>query len=164
MNSNGNGPSLMDVVLRFFQEEQWNYQKIDNKSALRAGFRGERGTWICHVQVDEINKRFLFYSLMGMFIPQQYRGAVLEYLSRINSTLQVGNFEMDFETGDVRFRTSVETPDGELSLSLVRSLAYINVHTIDHYFPGVMAVIHGGLSPEAALARVETQSFENVLD
>lgn len=164
MNSSGNGSSMIDVVLRFFQEEQWNFQRIDDKPAIRAGFRGERGTWICHIQVDETNKRFLFYSLMGMFIPPQNRGPVLEFLSRVNSILQVGNFEMDFDTGDVRFRTSVETPEDELSLAMVRSLAYINVHTIDHYFPGVMAVVHGGLSPEAALARVETQPFEKVLD
>lgn len=82
---------------------------------------------------------------------------VLEYLNRVNYCLPVGNFEMNIDTGDVRFRTGVEIPTGELTVHIVRALVYSNVHTIDHYYPGVVAVVHGGLSPEAALARIESQ-------
>jgi len=161
MESSGNGQSLLDVVLRFFQEDQWIHQKLENKPVIRAGFHGERGTWVCYARVDEKSQCFLFHSLMGMNIPQPYRLNVLEYLSRVNYGLPVGNFDMNLDTGDVRFRTSIETPDGELTVPIVRAMVYTNVHTMDHYFPGVVAVVHGGLSPEAALARVETQMMEN---
>jgi hypothetical protein len=83
-------------------------------------------------------------------IPQPYHQAVLEYLNRVNYSLTAGNFEMNMDTGDVRFRASAETPDGELSVPVVRALAYTSVHTMDFYFSGVLAVVHGGLSPEAA--------------
>ncbi|MBE0699841.1 MAG: YbjN domain-containing protein [Anaerolineaceae bacterium] len=157
MDINGNAQPMMDVVLRFFQEEQWNYQKLEGKPVIRAGFRGVHGTWVCFARVEEEKKQFLFHSLLGMNIPPQYRALVVEYITRVNYCLTVGNFEMDYDSGDIRFRTSVETPDGELSVAIVRCLAYTNVHTIDHYFPGVLAVMHGGLSPEAALARIEAQ-------
>lgn len=154
---NGIDQSMMDVVLRFFEEEQWNYQKLEGKPVIRAGFRGEHGTWVCFVRVDEEKKQFLFHSLMGMNIPQQYRASVVEYITRVNYGLTLGNFEMDFDSGDIRFRTSIESPDAELSVGIVRELIYANVHTMDHYFPGVMAVVHAGLSPEAAIARIEAQ-------
>ena len=160
MEINGNEQSMMDIVLQFFQEEQWNYQKVEGKPVIRAGFRGEHGTWVCFIRVEEEKKLFLFHSQMGMNIPPQYRIAVMEYLTRVNFGLAVGNFEMDLDNGEVRFRTSVETPDGELSIAIVRGLAYSNVHSIDHYFPGVMAVVHG-YSPEAALARIEAQPVGN---
>ncbi len=160
MESNGNGLSLMDVVVRFFREDQWNFQEVDNKPVIRAGYRGEHGTWVCFARVDEGNQRFLFHSVMGLNISQQFRPAVAEYLMRVNYGLPVGNFEMDFDTGDVRFKTSAETPEGELTVSMVRALVYANVHNMDHYFPGVLSVVHGGLSPTAALARVETQAVE----
>lgn len=160
MVPNGNGQPLMDVVLRFFQEDQWNYQIVPNKSTARAGYRGERGTWVCHAKVDQENKRFLFYSLMGLNIPSEYRLAVAEYLTRVNQLLPVGNFEMNFDNGEIRFKTSLETPENDLSVAMVRAMAYSNVHSMDHYFPGVLSVVHGGLSPEAALARVEAQPVE----
>lgn len=160
MELNGDGQSLMDIVLKFFEEEQWNFQKIENKPVIRAGYRGERGTWVCYAQVDQENRRFLFYSLMGLNIPVQLRSAVAEYLTRVNYGLPIGNFEIDMDTGVVRFKTSVEVPEGELTVPMVRVLAYTNVRTIDHYFPGVLAVVHSGLSPEAARARVEVQPVE----
>ncbi len=161
MDNRGNSQTMMDVVLQFFQEDQWIYQKIENKQALRAGYRGERGTWVCHARVDEQNQRFIFYSFMGMNIAQGDRLKVLEYLNRVNFCLLIGNFEMNMESGDVRFRTGIEIPAGGLTVPVVRAIVYANVHTMDHYFPGVVAVVHGGLSPEAALARVEAQPVEN---
>ncbi len=151
---------LMDVVLRFFEEEQWNFKRIKNEPVIRAGYRGERGTWVCYARVDEENRRFLFHALMGLNIPVQYRAAVAEYLIRVNYLLPLGNFEMDMDSGEVRFRAGCETPGGELSVAMVRSMVYAGIRSMDHYFPGVLAVVHGGLSPEAALARAETQVIE----
>lgn len=160
MELNGDDQSLMDIVLQFFEEEQWNFQKVEDKPVIRAGYRGEHGTWVCYAQVDQENRRFLFYSLMGLNIPGQLRSAVAEYLTRVNYGLPIGNFEMEMDTGVVRFKTSVEVPEGELTVPVVRALAYTNVRTIDHYFPGVLAVVHSGLSPEAARARVDIQTVE----
>ncbi len=157
MENSGNGQPMMDVVLQFFQEDQWTFHRLENKQAIRAGYHGERGTWVCYARVDEESNCFLFYSLMGMNIDRHNRLKVLEYLNRVNYCLTVGNFEMNMDTGDVRFRTGVDIPPGELTVPFVRALVYSNVHTIDHYFPGVVAVVHGGLSPEAALARIESQ-------
>lgn len=158
--TNENGGSLIEVVIRFFREDQWNFQKTDQKQVIRAGYRGEHGTWVCYARVEEESRLFLFNSLTGLNIPPQYRPAVVEYLTRVNSSLSIGNFEMDFHSGDVRFRTSLILPDnisteGGNIVQMIRSLVYINTQTMDHYFPGVVAVVHGGLTPEAALSRIE---------
>lgn len=149
---------MKDTVLRFFQEEQWNYQIAGPDQVIRAGYRGDHGTWVCYARVDEDQHLFTFHAVTGMDIPVQYRAQVLEYLMRVNSILRVGSLELNFDKGDVRYKACVETPENELSIAMVRAIAYHAVHTIDHYFPGVMAVIHGGLSPEAALARSEVQA------
>jgi len=151
-----NGISWVNVTIRFFQEDQWNFQKLENQPVVRAGYRGEHGTWVCYARADEEFHRFIFHSLMGLNIPPQYRLPVVEYLTRANYQLVIGNFDMDLDTGNVRFRTAVELQDDTvLTVDQVRSLAYTNVRTMDHYFPGVMAVVHGGLLPETALERID---------
>jgi hypothetical protein len=98
---------------------------------------------------------------MGMNIAPQQRPAVMEYLMRVNCGLPVGGFVIDVDTGDVRYKVGIDAPDGILPTSMVRAAAYTCVQAMDRYFPGVISVIHGGLSPEAALARVEMQPVEN---
>lgn len=160
MDAGGSEQPLMDVVLQFFHEDHWHYQRLANRPVVRVGYHGERGTWVCYARVDEAQKRFIFHTLMGMNIPGEYRAAVSEYLMRVNMDLPLGNFEMNMDTGEIRFKMSVETPGGELSVAMVRSMAYSSIHTMDHYFPGVLAVVHGGLSPESALKRVAAQAVE----
>lgn len=160
MESIGSGPFLMDVVLRFFQEDQWNFQKIADKSLIRAGYRGEHGTWICYARVEEEDHLFLFHSSMGINVRPEYRSAAAEYLTRANMLMPVGNFEMNMDTGDIRCKTSIETPEGELSAAMVRALVYANLRSIDRFFPGLLMVVHGGLNPAAAIARVESQMVE----
>jgi hypothetical protein len=139
-------------------EEQWNYRILDQR-VIKAGYHGERGTWVCHALLDleEGRERFLFYSMLGLEISPAQRPVVIEYITRANCGLTIGNFEMNVDTGEVRFKTSMVVPAGGLSVTVVRSLAYANVHTIDRYFPGVLAVVLGGQSPAGALARIDHQ-------
>lgn len=146
--------SWINIIIHFFQQDQWNFMKVENQAMVRAGYRGEHGTWVCYAWADEENQLFIFHSLMGLNIPPHYRSAVAEYLVRVNYQLVIGNFDMDIDTGNVRFRTAIELIGDNFSVDHVRSLAYTNVRTMDFYFPGVMAVVHGGLLPEAALDRV----------
>ena len=150
-----NGQTLMDVVLQFFQEDQWNFQKVEQKPVVRAGYRGEHGTWVCYAQLDEEDPRFLFDSYCGLNISPQDRPAVAEYITRVNYLLHLGNFEMKWDTGDVWFRTSCAIVDSNLSFEMIGTLVYTNVQTMDHYFPGIVSVVHGGLSPQAALDRID---------
>ena len=152
---NENNLSWLDVIIRFFQEDQWNFQKLENKPVVRAGYRGEHGTWVCYARVNAEAQQFIFHSLMGLNIPPQYRIAVAEYLTRVNHVLTIGAFDMDLDTGDVRFRTAIELCSCSLTVEQVRSMAYTNVRAMDHYFPGVMAVVHHGILPETALARID---------
>lgn len=153
--SSDNRLACMDVILQFFREEQWPHQKIENQPVFRAGYRGDHGTWVCYARLEEEPPAFLFHSLMGLNIATQFRPGVVEYLTRVNFLLKIGNFDMDLDSGNVRFRTATPLFEETLTLEKVRVLAYANVRTMDHYFPGVMAVVHGGMLPETALARIE---------
>lgn len=157
METSENGHAMLAVILRFFQEDHWSYQKIENKPIVRAGYHGERGTWVCFARADEENERLTFHAVMGLNIPAEYRLQAAEYLIRVNYGLPVGNFDMNLDTGDIRFRTSIETPGSAITVEMVRAMAYTTVRSMDTYFPGVIAVVHAGLSPEAALARIESE-------
>jgi hypothetical protein len=62
---------------------------------------------------------------------------------------------MDWEAGEVRFKTSADVDGDRLSLALARQMVEANVVMMDRYLPGLQAVIAGRQTPAAALAEVE---------
>jgi hypothetical protein len=81
--------------------------------------------------------------------------AVVEFLTRANYGGVVGNFEMDLERGEVRYRTSLGVGNATLSPDLIRPLIHINLIMMDNYLPGLLAVAFGNASPELAIQQVE---------
>ena len=66
-----------------------------------------------------------------------------------------GNFELGFEEGDIRFKTSVDVEGHPLSHALIKNQVYHNVLTMDQYLPAILAVIEGKETPLAAIGQVE---------
>ena len=152
------GETLMDVVIHFLEDEEWHYQVLEPGAVARAGVRSERGTWICYLRADEARRQVICHFVMGLNIPLENRASVLEYLNRANFSQPLGNFEMDLDSGEIRFKTGVELPEGPLTSGVVRALALAGLRATERYFPGVLKIVHSGLSPTAALARVEAQA------
>jgi hypothetical protein len=69
----------------------------------------------------------------------------------------IGNFEMDFEDGEIRYKTSIDVEGDSLSSALIKRLVYANVMMMDAYLPGIMSVIYGDVEPKDAIAQVEGQ-------
>lgn len=78
-----------------------------------------------------------------------------EFLTRANYGLMIGNFEMDFNDGEIRYKTSIDVEGDNLSSALLKQLVYANVMTMDQYLPGIIAVIDGNISPVDANAKIE---------
>ena len=80
-----------------------------------------------------------------------------EFLTRANSGMIIGNFELDFADGEIRYKTSIDVEGDSLSSSLIKRLVYANVTMMDEYLPGIMSVIYGDVEPKDAIAQIESQ-------
>lgn len=147
--------SMFDTLAAFFEIDAWPFTKVDNVDALRTRFRGTNGEWNCFARVYEEEQQALFYSVCSVNVPEEQRQIMAELLTRANYGLAIGNFEMDFEDGEIRFKTSVDVQDDEFSPALIKNMVYANVMIMDRYMPSIMAVLYGNISPNEAIAQVE---------
>jgi hypothetical protein len=157
--STGNGAApgpLSEAAIRFFNEENWPYMPIESEPILRVPFRGEHGQWMCYSQAREEQQQFVFYSVCPAAVPDARRADMAEFITRANYGLILGNFEMDFGDGELRYKTSIDVEGDELTTPLIRSLVYANVAMMDQYLPGILAVLYGGAAPADAIAQVES--------
>lgn len=147
---------LADKIKEFFVSDDWRFSDLE-EGALRMGFAGRSGNWTCIARPREDRGIFLFYSIAAVNVPEEKRLMVSEYLTRANYGLPLGNFELDFSDGEVRFKTSLDVEGEEYMLTpaMIKSLVYSNVLTMDRYLGGMMAVIYGDAAPAEEIAKAE---------
>jgi hypothetical protein len=148
------GPVFAAMTV-FFDREEWAYAPINGQLALQMPFEGHNARWLCVAQAREPQQQFVFYSVYPVRVPEERRNALAEFFTRANYGLIVGNFELDYNDGEMRYKTSVDVEGSELSLALIRQCVYANVVTMDQYVPGIVAILSEGHSPQEALALVE---------
>jgi hypothetical protein len=150
-NSKG---KIYQAMLNFFSEEDWEFTKLQGKLILRLAFQGKNGQWNCFALANEDQQRFLFYSICPLEIPSMNRLAISEFLTRANYGMEIGNFEFDVDSGEIRFKTSLDVTEDRITPALIKQLVYTNVLTIDQYLLGIQAVLDG-TPPTDAIRLIE---------
>lgn len=146
---------LFDTVRNFFTNEEWYFMQLDDRPILQMSFQGKNGKWSCYAQVNEEQHLFFFYSICPVNVPPDKRPPMAEFLTRANYGLRIGNFEMDYNDGEVRYKTSLDVENDRLTSALISNQVYANLWTMDRYLPGIFSVIFGNVTPEEAVRKVE---------
>lgn len=146
---------IYESVLAFLQEDQWRYEEIPGESAIRLSFTGQNARYDCFGRVNEAHEVFVFYSIIPVRVPETQRLLVAELLARINYGLNIGNFELDMNDGEIRYKTSIDVEGGDLTPRMVETLIAVNISTTDRYFPSFADVMYAGVAPMEAVARIE---------
>jgi hypothetical protein len=147
--------SLFEIVGQYFAEDEWPVDIIDT-TVFRTRFRGETGQWVCNGWIREEDKQFVFYSMCPITVPESRLGDAMEFTTRANFGMILGNFELDVSDGEIRYKTSIDVEGGELTVGLCRQVVVSNVMMMDRYLPGVLAVISGARTPAQAIAELES--------
>jgi hypothetical protein len=145
---------MLDTVRTFFTQQKWAFDEAKERPILRMGFAGENGRWVCYAHVQEEDHRLIFYSVYEGSVPPSRRAAVAELFSRLNFIITVGDFELDFDDGNARCRTSIDVEGEKLSPPLVKNTVMANVAAMDMFLPALKGVIEGQ-EPAAALAAAQ---------
>jgi len=154
---------MMGTLIKFFQVDDWPFSPEEEEPIVRTAYQGQNGQWVCYAKAREAAQQYVFYSICPVMATESKRVEIAEFLTRANYGLIIGNFEMDFNDGEIRYKSSLDveglpldTPeDSPWSLSLLKQMIYANVLTMDKYLPGIMKVIYSDEAPEDAITSIE---------
>jgi hypothetical protein len=99
--------------------------------------------------------RIVLKSYLPVAVPVEKRPAIAEYITRANYGLMTGSFEMDYNDGEVIYRTSLDFKNDQLTSALIDNLAKANLAIFDRYYPGLMEIIYGNAEPETTVKKIE---------
>ena len=150
-----NGLRAFETLQAFLEADGWYPLPVENKTALRMNFDGKSGNLPCYAQINVDLQQFFFYATAPVKVPEEIRPDVAEFLTRANYGLRIGNFELDYADGEVRYKTSLDFEGERLTDNFIRNAIYPAVQTMDRYLKGLMTVTFGGRTPAEAIEEVE---------
>lgn len=140
----GAGPALLSELKRVFDENDWPYSEVDGAPVLVSELSGPEGQWDFYAQAVEERDLVLLYSIAPARVPEERRREVSEFLTKANYGLADGNFELDFDDGEVRYKTVLHVQGDALDALLVRRLVRSNGTALETYLPSIHSVVSGG--------------------
>ena len=142
---------LLAAVAEFLDEQGWAYEPAPDGDVLAFLFRGDRAQWTCYCAAMEEHERVAFYSVAPFNVPEETRPAAMEFVTRANFGLVIGNFELDLDDGEVRYKTSLDLKGSEFTPTLAGRAVIPNLHAMNTYLPGLEALVG---DPSAAPAEL----------
>ncbi len=138
------------AVAAYLAARDWPSEVHDDGTAVLAGV-GDAGEWPVVFTPLEDAEQLLVHSVIPDAVSPDRLDAAARYLTRANFGLVLGNFELDLDGGEVRYKTSIDVEDDAISDALIDHLVAASISVTDQYLPGLRAVI-GGADPDATAA------------
>jgi len=150
-----NGERGFSALGEFLSQDGWKFRQLEGQSAYSTSYTGKNGDFRCYALVRTDLEEFIFYAVTPVRVPEDVRAAVAEFITRANYGMRIGNFELDYGDGEVRYKSSQNFEDLPLTREDIRNAIYPAIQTVDRYLPGLMRVSFGAATPLEAIEEIE---------
>ncbi len=153
-----------ETIGDLFEEHQWPYEYNTEKRRFSARF-DLSVAGIDHVEIH-IHARpnhmdpsrcraIISYGLIPLKADPAQIAQVCEYLTRANFGLGIGNFELDFPTGTIRYKVTINCRSGLPGFTVLSDLVSVPVAMFNRYGAGLVAVNAGTETAEEAAKKAD---------
>ena len=127
--------ALHASVLNAFKQMGWAYRKVDDPEVIEADFEAHHTKVSLHVQ--SFGKAGIMTVVAGVSfpVPHSHYLAAAELLMRMNKELTVGNFELEWDSGQVLFRVTNVFPPNRVDERIISGLVHSAVAEVDRITP-----------------------------
>lgn len=150
--------SLFEILCSVLTEDGWDYETDVKNQIVRLEIRGVNTSFYSFLIVDDEQESLLCNTHIKLRIPSDKHLEVCEFMNRVNYELANGNFEMDMEDGEIRFRTYLDLSGADPSKEQILNLIWNAVQSFDNYYPGLTEIIDHDLTPEESIRFCDNQA------
>jgi hypothetical protein len=147
---------LRSAVLAYVDARGWPHEVDPGAGIVTFPASGLNGEWTMYALADEDAEQLMVHAVFDIEVPPHRRVDLAVFLTIANFGLIIGNFELDMDDGELRYKTSIDVEGAELTEPLIDHLVMANVSTADRYLPGIRSVVMGE-EPAAAAAAIESR-------
>lgn len=159
--------TVIELVLGFLHDDEWPHETSEDGSAVVTGYSGDNGQYDIAIETGSDSGLVAIHVDLPVAVKTSADDAealddaafseVVALVCRLNSGLGLGNFDIDFDDGSVRFRVGVLLTDCTLQPQLFRNHLYAAAQAADQFCPLFAKVASGELEHMDALATLSSE-------
>ena len=137
--------------------EGWNWSLGAEPSTVmsRLWTDDPEDRWTVYSQIRDDEHFCLIYGVCPVRFSTTQLPQIIEFISRANQDLPIGNFEVNEDTLEIRFKTSLDYEGSDLTQPIVRQLLRANAAMMERYLPSLHALLEDHVSMAEALRLAE---------
>ena len=139
-------------VLNAFRKMGWSYRRVEDPEVIEADFEAHHTKVSLHVQSFGAQGVLSVVAGVSFQTPRTHYAQVTELLMRVNKTLTLGNFELDWDNGQVLFRITNQFSLNRADERIISGMVHNAVAEVDRITPFLGEVCR---TPAEALATLD---------
>ena len=152
--------SIRRAIERFLTADDWRYTVNEEKELIRMGVNINSKLKETTLIIDLRDEFYIVYATINVEADDECREAGAEFLTRANYGMRWGNFELDMNDGEIRYKVLVDCGDDCDCLptnSVIKNSIYIPAQMMQKYGNALLAVMYGFKTPKEAVEEAEAQ-------
>lgn len=147
---------VVDAVRNWLENDDWKYEYDAEKHVIRTGINLKskiKSSKIIIIFREESYSVILSSPIYG---DKDNLGELMKYLTMANYGLQNGNFELDVNDGEVRYKTFVNCKGlDSLPMDIIQDSIYVGCVMMDTYGNGIAALALGFSDADTEIRKAE---------
>ena len=134
--------SMFERFKEYLKGVELTYSIVENETIIMFPYTS-KGNYQCVIDVNDEAKIVIIYTILGSLVELEKRNRIAQLLTRINFGIRIGNFEMDYGDGQIRYKTSIDY-DGIKNFddSLLENLIMYNLVKTDEFYQAIEEGLH----------------------
>lgn len=146
---------LKQAIQNELENKKIKYSYNDDSNFFAYSVNIDNSIGNIKVIIQLMEERYLVYALISNRAQKPRMSAVAEYLHRVNYGLVDGNFEMDFSSGRIFYKSFVNAKGVSISGAIISDSILVPIMMIRKYGDGLLEVMTGTDTPEAILKKIK---------
>jgi hypothetical protein len=153
--------AIANAVNNFLIEDDWKYSFDEERGIFKFGLnlkgKLKKISYIVDIKEDE----YLVYAVSPLGADEddaKMMANMSEFICRANYGLKMGNFELDFNDGEIRYKIHVLCEGIVPNFATVKRSVYCPASMFDRYGSGIVDIIFNDVSGKTAVKKCENDS------
>ena len=148
-------PEIAGEIMEFLESDDWKYEWDEDKGLIKMMISSKSKFQTFNIYISVKTNGFSVMIVYPLRATEDVRVKVAEFITRANYGLFVGGFEMDYDDGEIRFRSSLASADTLPTPEQIKHILYVSVNMTEKYANSLALVLFDMDSPKNAIRRAE---------
>ena len=152
---------IIAKIKEFFDKDSWNYSFDDKLSIFRFGINMDSVLGSLDYYIIVRDNSYTVYTTLNSKAETETIDLIAEFLHRANYGLRIGNFEIDFDDGEIRYKVYVETSISNLTDEVIGRSIFIPASMFEKYGKGLLEIMISKGNPKSIIEKIENEEKHN---